>query len=153
MILQGANDDTLYVIVEGDVSIIKQESDGTQTEQLTFGGRGAVVGEIRALNPTILRTRTVRADTEVEAIILYPEDLTKWNFEGRPWGDIHGFLRDLAEQRWRALSDEDLKLGGIDFQKQFTESTIFQQEPEVFRLPDVPVNPPGPLSRRIQNRG
>lgn len=150
IILQGANDDALYVILRGDVSIIKQ-SDGGQTEQFTFGGRGAVVGEIRALNPTILRTRTVRAVTEVEAVRLYPTDLQKWNFEGKPWGGIHGFLRDLAEQRWRGLSDEDLKLGGLDFQKQLTEGRV-QQEPEVLKWPDVPMNPQGPLSRRIQKR-
>lgn len=144
MIVQGADDDSLYVILRGNVIIIKQEADGTSLEQFRFGGRGAVVGEIRALNSTILRTRTVRADTEVEATRLYPQDLKKWNFGGKPWSDIHSFLRDLAEQRWRNLSAGDLKIGGVDFW-----ANPVKGEESLLPLDNPPIRL-GPLSRRIK---
>lgn len=110
----GSEDDTFYVIVRGAVYIVRVGEDGTEEIQTRVGGRGAIVGEVRALNLAIPRTRTVRAAEDVVAIGIHHHDLRQWNGGERPWGEIHAFITDLARSRLESLSEADRQKFGLD---------------------------------------
>lgn len=110
----GEHDDFLFVILNGTIAIIQQRDDDTEREITRLGGAGALTGEIRALNPVIPRTRTVRAVTEVEAIRLFSSDIAGWNGAPKPWGDMHAFLTDLARQRYDTIDLQERIRLGID---------------------------------------
>lgn len=110
----GYGDDTLYVIIIGSVNVIRVGENGAREIQARVGGRGAIVGEIRALNLAVPRTRTVEAAEDIMAIRLYHGDLTKWNGDSKPRGEIHAFITDLARRRFESFSKADREMFGLD---------------------------------------
>lgn len=152
LITQGAHgkdDDSLYVILDGEVDIIKSNSWG-ETRQARIGGPGTLVGEIRAGNLSIPRTRTVRVtEGGIVAITLYQEDIRTWNFEGRPWGNIHDFMENLARTRIESMSDEDRKEFGLD-NLQWQGTPAKEKPPQTTYTKREPTKRPIDIGKEIQ---
>lgn len=154
LITQGAHgkdDDSLYVILDGEVDIVKSNSWG-ETRQARIGGPGTLVGEIRAGNLSIPRTRTVRVtEGGIVAITLYQEDIRTWNFEGRPWGNIHDFMTDLARTRVDSLSEDDRKAFGLD-NLQWQGTPAKEKPPQANDIKEKPTKRPINIGEEMRAR-
>lgn len=74
LIREGAREDELIVVLEGEVEIVKAL--GTSEErQLAVRGKGTVLGELGLFSPERTHTATVRATTPVSALRLSGADL------------------------------------------------------------------------------
>lgn len=163
LFIQGSTepeDDMLYVIVRGEVDIVRVGEGGAEEIQARVGGQGTIVGEIKALLGLKLpRTRTVRASEDVVAIGIHHHDLRQWNGGERPWGKIHAFITELAQSRLASLSARDRQMfelddlqwgsqGSTNIPIQPTEEISTPPTSIVPRLPE-PVVGGGALVRRI----
>jgi signal transduction histidine kinase len=72
---EGAYEDVLYIVAEGNIVISKQIVEGEEERILRMGGRGDVVGEM-ALIQSVPRAATVRTTTECTVL-----EMEKQNFE------------------------------------------------------------------------
>lgn len=70
LIRQGTTGRELFVIERGEVSVLRRGPDGTTEVIQGTRGPGEVIGEVGALIPSALRTATVRAETDVDALVL-----------------------------------------------------------------------------------
>ncbi len=140
---QGSDDNKLFVFIKGSVDIIKAGRFAAEEIQARIGGKGTVLGEIRALNLEIPRTRTARASEDVLAITLFQEDLRSWNFRGKPWNRIHAFLTDLAVLRFNSFSETDRKEFGLDVRQ-----WVFPVKKERIEPAEIEETPAPPISLR-----
>ena len=70
---EGAYEDVLYIIADGQIVITQKTGDGEEERILREGGRGAVVGEM-ALIQSAPRAATVRTVTECTVLEMEKED-------------------------------------------------------------------------------
>ena len=70
---EGAYEDVLYIIADGQIIITQKTGDGEEERILREGGRGAVVGEM-ALIQSAPRAATVRTVTECTVLEMEKED-------------------------------------------------------------------------------
>ncbi len=101
LIKEGERGDRLYIIIEGEVEIIK--AFGRPDElSLSFCGKGEPIGEMSFLNPAGVRSATVRTRTQTRLL-----EITREDFEllllRRP-GIAYGIARGLSE---RLVNSED----------------------------------------------
>ncbi len=121
IVVQGGEDQKLWIAIseDGEYEVVKVDEDGTETVQARLRGPGNVIGEIRVLNPEVRRTRTVRAVTEFYALEFDAQEVAEWNGRDYPYGQIYGFLADLAMRRFDAMRGEDLKIAGADWRAEW----------------------------------
>lgn len=162
----GPHDNRLYILLEGELDILRVDTSGNKSAPLTrIEGTGAVVGEIRALNPSVRRTRTVEAATDVHLIAISRESVASWNGAKAPWGRIYDFVLDLARLRYDSLSEEDREIAGIDeWEVPIIAPLVPKAKTVVRRLKaDIPPQPlsqvdaelkrKSPLTFRMRQRG
>lgn len=70
---EGAYEDVLYIVAEGNIVISKKIIDGEEDQVLRMGGRGDVVGEM-ALIQSAPRAATVRTTTECTVLEMEKKD-------------------------------------------------------------------------------
>ena len=70
---EGAFEDVLYVIADGEIVVSQKTGDGEEERLLRVGGRGDVVGEM-ALIQSAPRAATVRATTECTVLEMEKQD-------------------------------------------------------------------------------
>src|SRR5215216_3346378 len=70
---EGAHEDVLYIIAEGQIVISQKTDEGEEERLIRIGGRGDVVGEM-ALIQNAPRAATVRTTTECTALEMKKED-------------------------------------------------------------------------------
>lgn len=70
LIQQGTEGDELFVVVEGQVSIFKQNPDGSTEMIPGFRSTGEVIGEYGVLVPGARRLASARAETDLEVLVL-----------------------------------------------------------------------------------
>jgi signal transduction histidine kinase len=70
---EGAYEDVLYIIADGDIIVSKTMIEGEQEQILRVGGRGDVVGEM-ALIQSAPRSATVRTTTECTVLEMEKQD-------------------------------------------------------------------------------
>lgn len=115
IIRQGDNDLYFYITTSvGRINIVRTGLSGEKELDITITGEGLVSGEIRVLNPEYLRTATVTAIDDIDAIRLTRDDIIGWNMAGGQPSFIYRYLRDLADYRLLQMPPQEFTLTGFD---------------------------------------
>lgn len=125
-IREGEEGDELYIVVSGEIEIIKA-LDSDDERLLHVGGRGTVVGEMNLLDPTATRTATVRARGATELLVV-----TRPAFEeviARYPGASLAMLQTLSRRLRRTdnATIEDLRRKNRELDKAYAELKAAQQ--------------------------
>lgn len=93
----------------------------TGSERISFGGKGAFVGEIAALVEGSTRTATVSVSGGTEVLVLSTRDLMGMMLLGGYFDGVYKYVLNTALTRMRNMTDEDLEGSGILPQSQWTQ--------------------------------
>lgn len=82
LVVEGETSDTLYILLDGEVAVVKRDAQGEEAE-LAVLGRGAILGEVALLH-SVPRTATVRATGPVRSFALDRQSFDRLLSENEP---------------------------------------------------------------------